>query len=464
MFLSLILVLILSLIFTVVEGAIHSAAGMKTELIMDMGLDSVFAEYNRELLKKYDLYFIDSSYGASAPSLINTEEHLRSYIDYNCSPGKGWLFGAADFAGMKLDSLSITDVSYATDQVERVFKRQAIMAIKDIRGISALQTLVSKASADYSAYQASGYEEEDVEELEEELKEKLDGIDYKIPENPAADVFDEKPGMLNYLTDTASVSRRRIDVASLASHRSLQSGSGVRKPEKDPDSFINELMFDEYLMEKCSDYISHEGHEAIAYEIEYILQGENTDIANLRKVVAKLLGVRYAADAVYILSDSDRKETVKVIAEAIAALLTLPAEAGDAVAYLILLAWAYGESVSDVKRLMAGERVPLQKTDEDWKMPIWGLFSLKSTAKPTGEEGSGFSYNDYVRVFLLAMDKSKKVMRAMDVIEANIRRTEGNQRFRMDGCIEYLNAAAVFKSRRKHEFSIMRGQSYLESD
>lgn len=460
-FLTLILTLVLSLILAMVESAVYGAARMKTEMIMGMGMDSLFAEYNRELLKRYDLYFIDSSYGSASPALSNTEEHFRSYMVYNCSPGKGSLLGAGDLVGMKLLESHITEASYATDHTGRVFKRQAIQAIKDIKGISALEALAGRARDNYNEYRDTGYEEENMDARQEEILARLEDIDYKIPENPAADVFDEQPGILDYLTETDAVSRKHIDVGRLASHRSLQKGCGMKEVREDPDSFMNELFFDEYLVEKCSDFTQNDGHNAISYELEYILQGQNTDIANLKKVVKKLLLIRYAADATFIMTSSTKKETVETVAEVIGVILGIPPEAMDAIADLILLAWAYGECVSDVKRLMAGERVPLKKTDPDWRMPLWGLLTLKTSARPTGERGSGFSYVDYIRVFLLMMDKSTKVMRAMDVIEANLRTTEGNHSFRMDGCIEYLDAWAVFSAKGKYEFNIKRSQSYL---
>ena len=60
-FLSLILTPVLAVIICMTESAAYSAARMKCEVATDMALESVFAEYNRELLKRYDLYFIDTS-------------------------------------------------------------------------------------------------------------------------------------------------------------------------------------------------------------------------------------------------------------------------------------------------------------------------------------------------------------------------------------------------------------------
>ena len=77
-FLSLSLALLLSLVFTVIEGARISAIRMKFECVADIGMNSVLAEYHRELLKQYDLLFVDTSYGGGTASIGNTEAHLRS--------------------------------------------------------------------------------------------------------------------------------------------------------------------------------------------------------------------------------------------------------------------------------------------------------------------------------------------------------------------------------------------------
>ena len=64
-YLSLVFGIILSLLFVFIEGAAIGAVRAQAELVADLGLDSVFAEYNREILNQYDLFFVDSSYGLS---------------------------------------------------------------------------------------------------------------------------------------------------------------------------------------------------------------------------------------------------------------------------------------------------------------------------------------------------------------------------------------------------------------
>ena len=88
-FLSLILTLMLSLIMAVLESAIYHGERMKTEMIMDMGMDSIFAEYNRMLLSRYDLYFIDTSYGTDRSGMNEVSGHLKHYLEKNCDTSKG---------------------------------------------------------------------------------------------------------------------------------------------------------------------------------------------------------------------------------------------------------------------------------------------------------------------------------------------------------------------------------------
>ena len=62
-YLSLVFAIVLSLLLTLIEGAAVGATRLQAELAADLGLDSVFAEYHRELMKQYGVSYIDDSYG-----------------------------------------------------------------------------------------------------------------------------------------------------------------------------------------------------------------------------------------------------------------------------------------------------------------------------------------------------------------------------------------------------------------
>ena len=461
-FLSLILTLILSVILGVTESAAYAASRMKCELATDLSLESVFAEYNRELLSRYDLYFIDTSYGKATPSLNELKEHMRDYISYNIDSSKGTfsLKSPADFTALSLDSLDIAEVSYASDAAGRVFKRQAIQAFEDIHGISAAKALAAKAGDMVSDFDNSGIAYQHPDEYRASLEADLNNIDYRIPENPAGNVFDDWDGILSFIIDTGKLSHKKIETSSLISHRETNKGTGLHGGTLDTESTLSELMFDEYLIDKFTAYTDDSKDDGADYELEYILHGKGSDNANLRKTVEKLLLLRYGADALYIFNDAEKKESVEIVVTAICTLLQVP-DAAEPLTDLILLAWAYGESVSDVVRLLAGERVPLEKDSADWRMPLWGLTCIRLSARPTGQTGSGFSYKDYLRVFLITENKTSKCMRAMDIIEMNLRNTPGNSSFRMDGCVEYVSICAIMSFKGKNQLTIDRKMSYM---
>ena len=61
-YLSLVTGVLLSLFLTVAEGVRLHTIRAQTECVMDMAMDSALAEYHRELLEQYDLFFIDTEY------------------------------------------------------------------------------------------------------------------------------------------------------------------------------------------------------------------------------------------------------------------------------------------------------------------------------------------------------------------------------------------------------------------
>ena len=83
-YLALSLTAVLSLCVLLIEGARMNGARFMAEYSLDVGMNSVLAEYHKELLEQYDVFFVDTSYGTDLPSIYNTAEHLQKYINaYN---------------------------------------------------------------------------------------------------------------------------------------------------------------------------------------------------------------------------------------------------------------------------------------------------------------------------------------------------------------------------------------------
>lgn len=70
------------------------------------------------------------------------------------------------------------------------------------------------------------------------------------------------------------------------------------------------------------------------------------------------------------------------------------------------------------------------------------------------------SYEDYLRIMLYVQPANTLTMRFMDLMEMDIRRTPGNENFRMDGCIDGLEAEAAIRSGYGYQFTIKREKQY----
>ncbi|MDE7429851.1 MAG: hypothetical protein K2N00_11435, partial [Lachnospiraceae bacterium] len=262
-FLSLSLTLILSLVFTVIEGARISAIRMKFECVADIGMNSVLAEYHRELLKQYELLFVDMSYGGSHPEIANTEAHLRNYIQKNLQPaGEKGLFDGKDFLAMDVGMAKIGEYSIASDNNGAVLKRQVTdymngyplgAALELLNGNIGLLQQFGLDSTDVGAWRQE-YESQ-IEAIGLPEKEVEEGKFEKVPLDNPADIANatRSSGVLNLvLEDPSSVSAVKVDLRNYLSHRSGRlTGTGVCTEAASVSGEPNDLVFQTYLFEKC---------------------------------------------------------------------------------------------------------------------------------------------------------------------------------------------------------------------
>ena len=61
---------------------------------------------------------------------------------------------------------------------------------------------------------------------------------------------------------------------------------------------------------------------------------------------------------------------------------------------------------------------------------------------------------------LALQDKKTTTYRLMDIMEMDIRKTSGNENFRMDGCIDSLTASVSYQGADKKSYSIVRSYGY----
>lgn len=464
-FLTLSLTLILSLVFTVIEGARISAIRMKFECVADIGMNSILAEYHRELLEQYDLLFVDMSYGGSRAEIGNTEAHLKNYIQRNLQPESGGGYGGVrDFLAMEAGKTAIVRYSVASDEEGSVLKRQ----VTDYMADYPLGALLDKINLGVSKVEEYGLETRDLEgerrsyeariqEIGLPRQETEAGVYEEIPLNNPADAANatRSSGVLNLvLGDPSQVSAVKVSVDDYISHRPRMQGTGMCAEAAAVSGEPNELVFEAYLFEKCG-YYGHESDKSLLkYQIEYIMAGKDTDWQNLEYVAKRLLRWREVANFIYILTDSQKVSLAEALALTLAAVAKNP-ELAEPVKYTILFAWAYVESLQDVKTLLSGGRVPIFKTAADWKTGIDSLLNVKGSLT-ADSGGSGLDYKDYLQIMLFLENKEKRTFRAMDIMEMDIRRTAGNGRFRMDACFDTYQAELSVSSRFGYSYEMTR--------
>ena len=225
------------------------------------------------------------------------------------------------------------------------------------------------------------------------------------------------------------------------------------------------ILFHEYLLRYMGRYSAEKEGNPLWYEVEYIIGGALSDRENLRFVVNRLFAVREAANAVYLFGSEENYAIAKALGEAIAAALMVP-EIGELFTVSLVLGWAFAESVYDVKTLLSGGRIPLLKNDDSWHYGLQGILQGDLAEASDSEEASkteGMSYEDYLRVFLFLTDSREVTFRAMNVVEQNIRNTEGNSAFRLDACLTEIEMNVKVQSRYGYEVEIRRRKSYTES-
>ena len=468
-FLTLSLTLILSLVFTVIEGARISAVRMKFECVADIGMNSVLAEYHRELLEQYDLLFVDMSYGGSSANVGNTEAHLYSYMQKNLQlPTGGRSGGIRDFLAMDAGQVHIGKYSLASDEGGQVLKRQ----VTDYMSDYPVGAILEKIQFGVSELERYGLETKDTEserrgheariqEIGLPVQEVEEGVYEEVPLDNPADIANatRSSGVLNLVVeDSSGLSAVKVPLNDYISHRTLMQGTGMCAEAAAISGEPNELVFQAYLFEKYG-YYGHELDKSLfKYQLEYILAGEDTDWKNLEYVAKRILRWREAANVLYILTDTAKVAEAEAMALALTAVCLCP-ELAEPVKYTILYAWAYVESLQDVKTLLRGGRVPVFKTSADWKT---GLNSIKNVRGSLAEDegGTGLSYQDYLQIMLFLQNKDTRTFRAMDIMEMDIRKTPGNARFRMDACFDTYQAELSVTSRFGYSYEMTRNYGF----
>lgn len=476
-YLALCLAVILSLFLTLLDGVRRNGARLEAECVTDIGLQSIMAEYHRELMKQYNLFAIDSSYGTATCGKANTEAHLLKYLSGNLSYDDIFLsdYLYRDFLALKVEQVELTKGAILTDYAGAVFRDSAVNAVKDDIGLDLLQNLQDWMQKVEVNGLEEGKEEIQREELDKEIEEWIEAYDGTQEEtlvggwgqvqggNPTDELeFLERKGILHLVVGSeTALSQNVLNTENLIMDRmqkgQVNRGNIEREEGTQAQELTERFLFQEYLLRYMGRYGMEHEEDALHYQIEYLIAGKESDVENLRSVANRLCVLREAANAMYLMSDETKKGEVRIAAAALCTLIMQPGLT-PLLEGAILLAWAYAESVYDVKSLLAGGKIPLLKDSSSWHYSLSTV--LEGSLGDSATEGEGLCYQDYLRIFMMLADRDTITARAMNMVEADIRKTPGNTAFRLDGCYGAVEACIRIGSAYGYRYEITRMKSY----
>ena len=283
---------------------------------------------------------------------------------------------------------------------------------------------------------ASGPSREELEAEQQKEKEKRAGKKFLDVLGTIRRIL--RHGLLSVeLPDGKSISSGRIPGGGLPS--SLSAAEKGRHMRRDGGSG-NPLLFREYLMRNM-DCFTSAADKTPLYELEYLIVGKKSDRKNLEGTASRLTAIRLGLNMAFLETSAD-KQGIAHSAAALAVGWTGQAALVEITAQLLLSAWAAAESLADVRILLDGGRVPLVKTETDWKLSLENAASGWETVRGADnrDQEEGLSYEDYLRICLYLTSLETLSYRGMDVIQWNIRRIDPD--FRMNACLTEGNLQA----------------------
>lgn len=413
-----------------------------TDGMSHMVLESEFGYFSIPLAENYGLFGIPMSDG-QAESVINY------YVEQNINSKEKFQGKYYNLYNIYSYEVSSEAFMHMTDNGGKIFFQQIMDYMKHASISSGLNYLLNssiiqnffKSYIDVSTIDLKNYDVDESFALdefshdtvhaedtdEEEALETRNSIFTKIKE------WMTNASLTLYIEDQNNISSKTLNISNLPSEDSMPDSNvtfSISTSEK--------LLYIIYLSDIFSSYTdSPKENQVLSYQLEYILNGDKNDDKNLLDTTLKIQCIRTGLNLAYLYTDSSKRMAARTLAQAAVGLVPVPFIV-EFTQLALLSAWAYAEAVIDVRSLLAGNKVPVYKTKETWRLELDDLLVLdQKTSAITTEDG--FSYEQYLLLFLFMEFNQNTLYRTMDLIEADMRKNY-NSDFRMCKCITAITA------------------------
>ncbi len=480
-FLTLIFVIFLSLITAFIENVrVISSEGYVT-VAADSGIETAFGNYNKEL---YDNYKLFGYGGYNGMGIADFEEELDEILGINTAykPEKS-ILKYSDLYKIRDVKCDVTDFGTLTQ--DYIFERQITDSITTGMAEGLLNTFKGKSTDEVkedeytsdSYDKASAYENGEYDTIEDDEGNVISSkpSDKEMEDSLKEDDAGGNPlkfihklinnGLLSLVCDVDKVSEDKVVKRELDYGDYLAEEAGMK--EQSTGGFLRSLLkkdFGEmpstdgltggstklkylcYANQVFSSYTDKDFH-TVHYGLEYLASGKSTEKDNLASVVKKLLVVRTALNLAYLVT-SPRFEK-KSFATAMALVgFTGIAPVIEGVKYTILTVLAFEEACVDVTALLDHRKVPMIKTDANFKMKYHEIcmvsrhfFEKKAKQYKKADKNvfsADISYDQYLCMLMLLVPQEKLKARMLDIIQYDLRK-RFNQSFEIDDCICNVN-------------------------
>lgn len=467
-FMGMTLLLMMSLFFSMAETIRCMAMKRMAPQVEKQALLNMFAEYDRQLWEKYHILAVDGAYGSEIMDTEAIEKRLQTEAEENGNPGGNGIY----FFRMQPVSTKLTNETLLTDQDGAGLIREAALAEKAAipkevvskweKSAGTNDTKNTKKQVEKllengeSAMQNKGENRAVVVQPGEtaalpdtKVSEKTtvpQGQSLSAKENPIEIVKEWKSkGILGQLLpeETKISENRWQSTVGKVSERTNQTGIAE---EKIKTTKSDRLLFNQYIEDNFHHFGMASSNDTMQYQVEYILEGENEDRNNLSGVCEKLLGMREGENFIALCKDEKRMLEANELALALAGETANPGIIA-AVKWGIVAAWAYVESVLDVRRLLQGGKVALLKKPAEWTSDITNLASCLDVHTMATDCQKGIQYTDYLWMLLLMLPQRKIAYRTMDLMENEIQKQAGCENCRMDHRIVRADTESLYEGK-----------------
>ncbi len=449
-FFTLIICVLLGVTFTAFEVSRIYIGKVKALACVHSMRTSIMADYDRELFERYHLLFMDSTYGTESDGYL--EEKILNYLDTSLN-GEDNSDGIYTFS---IKDIGISNKIGILDNDMEQLKKQIVEYEKTAGVIDGVRK-VAKDVKDSS---------KKIQDAVNETEEHVEKTETNEIDNPGEEGQGEKKvndpretlssmlkgGILSIVMPGNTLSMKEVISQDVLEAYEKQRDTSFSDFGKLKDILHNSIekhqyksleenaAFLNYINTHFSNGVHPFNNTVLQCETEYILEGKSSDYRNMESIANDLIWLRMPVNYAYLLSDSVKVQEAQALALAISSAATVP-ELYKVIEYLLLGCWAYGESIYDVKDLLAGNRIPYIKTSRNWKTDLESLMVVNSE-----ECEQGLSYEEYL--LLLLATKSKKEMedcyvRMLEVMETNIQ--QENPDFHISNCVGKFNIQGVIE-------------------